>query len=110
MTAFFKKNKDKVASEDEPEPKNVETGDEDIEKIDTDNASIATVPVDDGKGIVYAELDLVKTDLKPVLKNDDEKTEYAEIVYTPKTEEEPDMQDMPSKQEKSPKKENPTKK
>lgn len=35
---------------------------------------------------MYAELDLVAQNLRPVLKNEDEKTEYAEIVYTPKTE------------------------
>lgn len=34
------------------------------------------------EGLVYAELDLVAQNLRPVVKNDDEKTEYAEIVYT----------------------------
>lgn len=115
LTAFFKKNRDKVASEEEPEARNVETGEEiNTEMIDADNASIATAPVDDGKGLVYAELDLVRTDLKPVLKNDDEKTEYAEIVYTPKTEEEKDKEASPkektSKKDKSPKKEKSPKK
>lgn len=33
------------------------------------------------EGLVYAELDLVRENLRPVVKNDDEKTEYAEIVY-----------------------------
>lgn len=38
------------------------------------------------KGLVYAELDLVRSNspvLVPVVKNADDKTEYAEIVYTP---------------------------
>lgn len=37
------------------------------------------------EGLVYAELDLVSPNLRPVVKNDDEKTEYAEIVYTKET-------------------------
>lgn len=36
------------------------------------------------ESLVYAELDLVSQNLKPVVKGSDEKTEYAEIVYTPK--------------------------
>lgn len=108
LTGFFKKNKDKVSSEEEPEIKTAET-DEMDEKLDTDNASIATATIDDGKGLVYAELDLVATDLKPVVKNDDEKTEYAEIVYTPKAEDDRDVEEMlPEdklpKKDKSPKK------
>lgn len=45
---------------------------------------------DKDKGLVYAELDLVRSNsptMVPVVKNDDEKTEYAEIVYTPAKEE-----------------------
>lgn len=34
------------------------------------------------EAIVYAELDLASGNLRPVVKGDDEKTEYAEIVYT----------------------------
>ncbi|XP_065167922.1 fasciclin-3-like isoform X2 [Atheta coriaria] len=34
-------------------------------------------------GLVYAELDLVSPNLRPVLKSEDDKTEYAEIVYSP---------------------------
>lgn len=60
--------------------------------------------MDDEKGLVYAELDLVRRDLKPVLKNDDEKTEYAEIVYAPKTEDEMEKKETSPKKEKSPKK------
>lgn len=38
------------------------------------------------EGLVYAELDLVSSNnLRPVVKNGDEKTEYAEIVYTKET-------------------------
>lgn len=107
LTAFFKKNKDNSTSEEDPEFRNVESTDE---KLDMDNASTATVPVDDGKGLVYAELDLVRTDLKPVLKNDDEKTEYAEIVYTPKTEDEKEDDETCTKKETSPKKEKTQKK
>lgn len=112
LTGFFKKNKDKVASEDGPESRNVETGEEEEggEKLDMDNASIATAPIDDGKGLVYAELDLVRTDLKPVLKNDDEKTEYAEIVYTPKTEEEKEKEELSPEKENALKNEKPPKK
>lgn len=36
------------------------------------------------EALVYAELDLINPQgAKPVMKNDNEKTEYAEIVYTP---------------------------
>lgn len=38
------------------------------------------------EGLVYAELDLVSQNLRPIVKNDDEKTEYAEIVYTKENE------------------------
>lgn len=105
--AFFKKNKDK--SDDGQQAANIEIGEGEMteEKIDTDNASTATAPVDDGKGLVYAELDLVRTDLKPILKNDHEKTEYAEIVYTPKTEDPCETlptEEAPPRKQESPKK------
>ncbi|CAG9815099.1 unnamed protein product, partial [Phaedon cochleariae] len=67
LTAIFKKNKDKP----EPEPEVGET-----------EPAPAQIDLKDDKGLVYAELDLARADLKPVVKNDDEKTEYAEIVYT----------------------------
>lgn len=84
LTSLFKKNKDKVAYESEPEkrvieaeetPKPGETEAEEAEKQQK-------VP-EEKAGLVYAELDLVRADLKPVLKSEDEKTEYAEIVYKP---------------------------
>ena len=75
LTQFFKKSKDKVASTEDVEPKKL---DEEVkEPLEGD---------DDPKeaGLVYAELDLVSpSSVKPVVKKDDEKTEYAEIVYTP---------------------------
>lgn len=96
-----------MESETEAEKRDGEN-EADEAKNDADNSSTATAPVDDGKGLVYAELDLVRTDLKPVLKPDDEKTEYAEIVYTPKNEDEKDSdspkQDRSPKKDKSPKK------
>lgn len=111
LTAIFKKNKGKGDSEAEQRPNEGENGSEGSEeKNDADNASTATAPVDDGKGLVYAELDLVRTDLKPVLKNEDEKTEYAEIVYTPKTEDHKETNSDSPKMQKSPEKDESPKK
>lgn len=67
LTQFFKKSKDKVASVEEIEPKKTEEEEE---------------PPKEG-GLVYAELDLVSPANVTLVKNDNEKTEYAEIVYTP---------------------------
>lgn len=57
-------------------------------KTNNDNKDNVNVNVNDDVGnnkddaLVYAELDLVSQNLRPIVKNDDEKTEYAEIVYT----------------------------
>ncbi|XP_031330069.1 fasciclin-3-like isoform X3 [Photinus pyralis] len=45
------------------------------------------------EGIVYAELDLVNPNPKPLVKSYDDKTEYAEIVYTQKDDAAPPSQD-----------------
>ncbi|XP_060534314.1 fasciclin-3 isoform X2 [Cylas formicarius] len=84
---FFKKNKDKVAAGEEPGAQNAQN----TLKPETDAIS-APEKTKEKEGLVYAELDLVSPSpnspvLKPVVKNDDEKTEYAEIVYTPMDEE-----------------------
>ncbi|KAF7285879.1 hypothetical protein GWI33_009359 [Rhynchophorus ferrugineus] len=92
---LFKKKTDKNASNDRCS-----------EHTDEDEADADTIPAEElaktydevspkeadkndntkDKGLVYAELDLVSptyTNLMPVVKSNDEKTEYAEIVYKP---------------------------
>lgn len=81
LTSFFKKNKDKVASEEETEAKTMDNNDVKI-PLETENPQQQQSAKE---GLVYAELDLVSPNLRPVVKNDDEKTEYAEIVYTKET-------------------------
>ncbi|XP_017785393.1 PREDICTED: fasciclin-3 isoform X2 [Nicrophorus vespilloides] len=81
---IFKKN-DKVGQEIAEEARKMET---DEVKIPLDECK------DEKDGIVYAELDLVSQNLRPVVRNDDDKTEYAEIVYTP-------SEDKDKKEEKS---------
>ncbi|XP_050312125.1 fasciclin-3 isoform X2 [Anthonomus grandis grandis] len=93
---FFRKRQDKVATETtEPTVKNLESDEadsatitaEEQEKQAEDVAKIVNEKTDKDKGLVYAELDLIRAAnpnmMVPVIKNDDEKTEYAEIVYTP---------------------------
>lgn len=81
FTSFFKRNKDK---EDEERPRSADT----IEtKIPIDDSEKQTTP-ESKEGIVYAELDLINPHSKPIVKSDDDKTEYAEIVYTQKEGEE----------------------
>lgn len=75
LTSLFKKNKDQVASENELEPKLMKNEETDLQKQ-------LDLPDGDERALVYAELDLVRANMVPVVKNDDEKTEYAEIVYT----------------------------
>ena len=84
---MFKKRNDKVADEDE-NTKNMESIEtkSTSEGTRTNDMSLVGESADDTEGtrqdLVYAELDLVSQNLKPVLKKDDDKTEYAEIVYT----------------------------
>lgn len=80
---MFKKNKDQVSSEPEPEPKTLEHSEE------AESQTKSPFPEGDERALVYAELDLVRADMVPVVKNDDEKTEYAEIVYTQNEDKEP---------------------
>ncbi|GJQ75304.1 putative coreceptor-mediated virion attachment to host cell [Trypoxylus dichotomus] len=86
LTSLFKKKNDKVSHEEDDAPRQMETEDiksslEDEQKQEHQQGHDR--PESENKeGLVYAELDLVNVNLKPVLKNDDEKTEYAEIVYT----------------------------
>ncbi|XP_049825133.1 fasciclin-3 isoform X2 [Aethina tumida] len=74
LSSFLKKNKDKVATEEAPETRQIET---EAPKAEDETAK---------EGLVYAELDLVSPTSNPVVKGDEDKTEYAEIVYTPTTE------------------------
>lgn len=71
LTGFFRKSRDKVASE----------GEGDAKVMETDAVKVPLEAAEPRDGLVYAELDLVSQNLRPVVKNDDEKTEYAEIVY-----------------------------
>lgn len=93
LTSFFKKNKDKVSSEEEPEARHIET-DDNKPPVEEINTTLRTEP-EPKEGLVYAELDLVRADMKPVVKNDDEKTEYAEIMYTPNTNEKEEGKEPP---------------
>lgn len=95
LTAFFKRNKDRVASE-EGESKSMDTTETKI-PLEEDK-KVTTAPPAETKesGIVYAELDLVSQNLKPVVKSDDDKTEYAEIVYTAKEAEDSNKKDVAS--------------
>ncbi|KAG5875939.1 hypothetical protein JTB14_032366 [Gonioctena quinquepunctata] len=52
-------------------------------------------PADEHNGLVYAELDLMNAELKPVIRNNDEKTEYAEIIYTQNCGNGKDTEDSP---------------
>ncbi|XP_056633985.1 fasciclin-3 isoform X2 [Diorhabda sublineata] len=79
LTSLFKKNKDQVASENELKPKLMKNEEKNLQEQ-------PNVPEGDERALVYAELDLVRANMVPVVKNDDEKTEYAEIVYTPSDE------------------------
>ncbi|KAK9720863.1 CD80-like C2-set immunoglobulin domain [Popillia japonica] len=90
LTSIFKKKNDRVSHEEEA-PRQMET-EEGKPPLEEEQKQKQQQEQEEGEheqpeseykeGLVYAELDLVKTDLKPVLKNDDDKTEYAEIVYT----------------------------
>ncbi|KAJ8921152.1 hypothetical protein NQ315_013624, partial [Exocentrus adspersus] len=86
FTSIFKKNKDKVSSEDEPDTRHMETEEDKSLPVEEEINTTPATEVEPKEGLVYAELDLVRADMKPVVKND-EKTEYAEIVYTPATNE-----------------------
>lgn len=93
LTAFFKRNKDRVGSEEEGEIKNMETTETKVPL--EEEKKVAGAPPAEAKegGIVYAELDLVSPNMKPVVKSDDDKTEYAEIVYTAKETEDSNKKD-----------------
>ncbi|CAH1260243.1 unnamed protein product [Diabrotica balteata] len=74
LSLLFKKNKDHVASEPDLEARTLDN--------ELSEPKKSPFPEGDERALVYAELDLVRADMVPVVKNDDEKTEYAEIVYT----------------------------
>lgn len=84
---MFRKRNDKVFDEDES-ARNMEGVETKPTPEGTRASDVGTVgeSADDTDGarqdLVYAELDLVSQNLKPILKKDDDKTEYAEIVYT----------------------------
>lgn len=80
VPAFLKKKPKSSPEDEETPPVNDET---DVSTLGPE----ANSPASETKevGVVYAELDLtVNPNLKPVVKGDDDKTEYAEIVYTQK--------------------------
>ncbi|XP_066144727.1 fasciclin-3 isoform X3 [Euwallacea fornicatus] len=99
-SALFKKKHDKVAVEEEPSVRVLDPDEGDTATITAEDqakeAEVATKTAEGkneakDKGLVYAELDLVRTNsptLVAVVKNADEKTEYAEIVYSPAKENE----------------------
>ncbi|KRT84874.1 hypothetical protein AMK59_2117, partial [Oryctes borbonicus] len=93
LTSIFKKKNDKVSHEEDEAPRQMET-----EGVKSPREEEQKQQQSDGhehpesenrEGLVYAELDLVNVNLKPVVKNDDEKTEYAEIVYTNENKQQP---------------------
>ncbi|XP_014254042.1 fasciclin-3 isoform X2 [Cimex lectularius] len=85
FTAVFKKKNDKVASEPDPDSKDVtvkgeqKNGQEEQGRL---NPEIRNIPSDEG--VVYAELDLQQNAQGRALlvRPEDEKTEYAEIIHT----------------------------
>ncbi|KAI4457532.1 hypothetical protein MML48_7g00003447 [Holotrichia oblita] len=83
LTSIFKKKNDRVGHEEDEAPRQMETEENDKPGLEQEQKQKEQQEENEQpEGLVYAELDLVKTDLKPVLKNEDDKTEYAEIVYT----------------------------
>jgi len=81
LTYILKKKKDKVAADAEDLKVMEKPGTESSEHIVT-----STKGKPHGQDVVYAELDLQSTQ-RPVVRREDDKTEYAEIVHT-KAEEE----------------------
>ncbi|XP_044737272.1 fasciclin-3 isoform X2 [Chrysoperla carnea] len=81
LKSIFKKKNETPAEE---ENEDVEIGDADtLQEEDVEITTPTQVTGEKKDGIVYAELDLVKTNaVKPIVKKEDEKTEYAEIIYT----------------------------
>ncbi|KAG8305221.1 hypothetical protein J6590_074412 [Homalodisca vitripennis] len=75
FVAVFKKKRDKVAADKEV-LKNITVNDEKGENVDQ--------PLDPAESVVYAELDLVAHPQGPavLVRGDDDKTEYAEIIHT----------------------------
>lgn len=88
LSSLFKRNKDKVSGADTDTMRTVVTVDD--EKHQTAPiAQDAAKPTTDEGGIVYAELDLTQQQQNvPIRHLNEDKTEYAEILYTkPSTEE-----------------------
>ncbi|KAK5637963.1 hypothetical protein RI129_012258 [Pyrocoelia pectoralis] len=82
--SIFKKTK---TGEETERPKSADTIETKV-PLDEQQEDSLPPPPQGKEGIVYAELDLVNPspNLKPLIKNYDDKTEYAEIVYTQKDE------------------------
>ncbi|XP_030747489.1 fasciclin-3 isoform X2 [Sitophilus oryzae] len=97
-SAFFRKKFDKSVPEQRDNQDQDEADADTIpaeELTNTDQVLTTVEKVNEkevkDKNLVYAELDLVSPNspnLKPVVKGNDDKTEYAEIVYTPSKEDE----------------------
>ncbi|KAF2894388.1 hypothetical protein ILUMI_11783 [Ignelater luminosus] len=82
LTTLFKKSEKEKPQDEEERPKSAETVETKIPLEESERQT--STPSEPKEGLVYAELDLVNPNLKPLVKNDDDKTEYAEIVYTQK--------------------------
>ncbi|KAL3271903.1 hypothetical protein HHI36_022373 [Cryptolaemus montrouzieri] len=93
LTQYFKRGRNNNEQmHNEEDPKTEET--EDPTKVPLDTTLATEDSGQDNKentGVVYAELDLMSPGVKAVVKNDNEKTEYAEIVYTQKEGENKDV-------------------
>ncbi|KAJ9575511.1 hypothetical protein L9F63_007616, partial [Diploptera punctata] len=85
LTYILKKKKDKVAAdEDDLKLQNVALDEKVLEKPGTESSEHLATPAKgkaQGQDVVYAELDLQAT-MRPIVRREDEKTEYAEIIHT----------------------------
>lgn len=82
FTSVFKKKSDKVAAEtQETKDVTVPEGQAEGEEEPEDEAQVTLKPKSD-EGVVYAELDLNKKARLAIVKPDNDKTEYAEIIHT----------------------------
>ncbi|XP_045465832.1 fasciclin-3 isoform X2 [Harmonia axyridis] len=87
LSNYFKKEKNMEHMQNkEDEVKIEEVDDPTRVPLDTTLATEQETNKDNKEGVVYAELDLISPGVKAVVKNDNDKTEYAEILYAPKEE------------------------
>lgn len=87
LSNYFKKGKNKEETKNDEEEGKTEEFDPTAVPLDTTLATENEDNKGNKEGVVYAELDLISPPgVKAVVKNDNDKTEYAEILYTPKEE------------------------